>query len=60
MYRKVSEEQAKKQGSAGGQGYGPAPGAEAESPGDDSGKPDDVVDAEFEEVKDDDKGKKKK
>jgi len=60
MYRKVSEEQAKKQGSAGGQGYGPAPGAEAESPGDNSGKPDDVVDAEFEEVKDDDKGKKKK
>ncbi len=59
MYRKVSEEQAKKQGGAGGQGYGPSPGAEAESPGDDSGKPDDVVDAEFEEVKDDDKKKKK-
>lgn len=66
MYRKVAEEQAKKQGGAGGPGaggYGPSPGAEAEGPdgGDEGGSTagsDDVVDAEFEEVKDDKKKKK--
>jgi molecular chaperone DnaK len=60
MYRKVAEEQAKKQG--GGPGHGPAPGAEAEGPDDGneggSAGNDDVVDAEFEEVKDDKKKKK--
>jgi len=78
MYRKVAEEQAKKQGSAGGGGAGanfsggaaPEEGPE-EGPdeGDDSGESrsstagnDDVVDAEFEEVKDDktDNNKQKK
>jgi len=62
MYKKVAEEQAKKQGSAGGQGpgYGPSPGAEAgpdEGDGGNAGSSDDVVDAEFEEVKDDKKKK---
>ncbi len=66
MYRKVAEEQAKKQGSAGGAGgqdYGAAPETEAQGP-DDGGQSspgnDDVVDAEFEEVKDKDDNKKKK
>jgi molecular chaperone DnaK len=59
MYKKVAEEQAKKQG--GGPGYGPAPGAEGSGPDEGSNGPpgnDDVVDAEFEEVKDDNKKKK--
>jgi len=76
MYRKVSEDQARKQGSAGGGGAGanfrggatPESGPD-ESPdqgpdeGDDGGSSagnDDVVDAEFEEVKDDNNKKKKK
>jgi len=71
MYRKVAEEQARKQqgdaggaGHGGGQDYGAAPETEGESPdeSDEGGSSasadgDDVVDAEFEEVKDDDSNK---
>ena len=57
MYRKVAEEQARKQG---GQGPGAAPETEGESPDEGGSAGDDVVDAEFEEVKDEDNKKKKK
>ena len=54
MYKKVSEEQAKKQAGAGAQaGPGPQPGPKEK-------KGEDVVDAEFEEVKEDEKKKDKK
>ncbi|MBN2459678.1 molecular chaperone DnaK [Candidatus Woesearchaeota archaeon] len=62
MYKKASEEQAKKQGAAGKAGHAnhsqSAEGDESQTGP--AGSSDDVVDAEFEEVKDNDKGKKKK
>ena len=69
LYKRASEDQAKMQGKAGKAGHAnhshPAGEDEGEYEGGESQSGpaagnDDVVDAEFEEVKDDDKGKKKK
>ncbi|HJX05556.1 MAG TPA: molecular chaperone DnaK [Candidatus Nanoarchaeia archaeon] len=65
MYKKVAEEQAKKQGAAGGAGANFSGGATPETGSDEgpsegpSSAGDNVVDAEFEEVKDEDKDNKK-
>jgi molecular chaperone DnaK len=63
LYKKASEEQAKKQGQAHGQSQQSNAAGEDDDDSSQSGPAagaDDVVDAEFEEVKDDDKKSKKK